>query len=440
MNGSRATAAAALSVAAVGLAALAHGRTSIEASAPDGPWSHPPVAPTGGRTIPAGADLAAAIAAAAPGEVLLLQPGRYAGPLTIDRPVTLWGPREAVIASAGGGTTVRVTAGCRLLGFTIDGSGGRYDTMDAAVKVTADDVFLDGLCLRGALFGLLAERSNRLTVRRCEVLGVRDEAVGMRGDGIRLWEVRDSTIEDSRVEYGRDLVVWYSPGNRILRNRVERGRYGTHLMYSHDNQIIGNTYRANLVGVFLMYSRRVRVEDNLVMDSSGASGMGLGLKESGDLDVSGNTFLRDSIGLFLDTSPLQRECSNRFADNVFRLDGTGIVFHSSPTRNHFERNSFRDNAEQVRVDGRGDALGIKWSENYFDDYAGYDLDGDGFGDLPYELRSLSGQLMGKRPQLQFFRGTVAMELVDVTSRISPLFEASPVLIDERPRMTPVEPR
>ncbi len=62
----------------------------------------------------------------------------------------------------------------------------------------------------------------------------------------------------------------------------------------------------------------------------------------------------------------------------------------------------------------------------------------GFGDLPYELRSLSGLLIAKQPQLQFFRGTLALALVDVASRVSPLFTPRTVLIDHHPRYEPWE--
>lgn len=439
MSKSHALSALLLGAALAAAAALGwgHEKPSPDAGAAP-PWLVAVGAPAEGRVIPAGADLAAAIAAAGSGDVLLLSPGEYTGPLLIERPLTLWGPRSAVIRSSGRGTTIRVTASCKLLGFTMDGSGGRYDTMDAAIKVTADDVLLEGLRLDEALFGVLVEKSHRVVIRRCEVLGVRDEAVGMRGDGIRLWEVRESLIEECRIEYGRDLVVWYSSNNRIANNDVRHGRYGTHLMYSHDNLIVNNTYRDNLVGLFIMYSHGIRIEDNVLADSSGGAGLGLGLKESGDLDVARNLFLRNSVGLFIDTSPLQIGHQNRFSENVFRLGGLGIEFHSSPRRTSFLGNSFRDNAEQLRVDGRGDALGIVWRENHFDDYQGYDLDDDGIGDLPYELRSLSNRLIAKRPELQFFRGTLALDLVDVASEVSPILVPRPVMRDERPRMKPRE--
>src|SRR5262245_29265227 len=68
--------------------------------------------------------LQAAIDAAEEGARLCLQPGEYAGPVTIARRIALWGPREAVVKSTGTGTTVLVTAsGTTLEGFTVSGSG-----------------------------------------------------------------------------------------------------------------------------------------------------------------------------------------------------------------------------------------------------------------------------------------------------------------------------
>ena len=128
----------------------------------------------------------------------------------------------------------------------------------------------------------------------------------MRGDGIRLWEVRESRIESNRLRDGRDLVVWYSPGNRIASNHVSGGRYGTHLMYSHGNAIEDNRYEGNVVGVFVMYSRDVEIRDNLLARSHGAAGVGLGVKESGNLTVVDNLFLQNTTGTYLDTSPLNK--------------------------------------------------------------------------------------------------------------------------------------
>jgi nitrous oxidase accessory protein len=210
-------------------------------------------------------------------------------------------------------------------------------------------------------------------------------------------------------------------------------------MYSHGNEVVGNRYVGNVVGVFAMYSRDLEIRENLFARSGGAAGIGLGLKESGNLLVSDNVFVADTTGAYLDTSPLYLDHHNRFERNVFRLCDTAVAFHSSAERNVFAGNSFRDNQTQVRVEGRGDALQVEWRRNDFDDYAGYDLDGDGFGDVPHEERSLAEDLTARFPQLAFFDGAPALALVELTGRVVPLFRARTLLRDPEPRMAPLRP-
>src|SRR5262249_6266453 len=149
-------------------------------------------------------------------------------------------------------------------------------------------------------------------------------------------------------------------------------------------------------------------------------------------------FLRDSQAIYLDTSPLQLDDQNVFRRNEFRLADTALVFHGSETRNLFEDNVFRDVRASVEVEGRADALRVTFTGNDFDDYAGYDRDGDGCGDLRYERRSLAGELESGHPELRFFEGTPALALVDVVGRALPLFEARMVMRDSHPRTVPPE--
>jgi nitrous oxidase accessory protein len=401
--------------------------------------SAPPARPSACQEVTAGSALQVFLDAAQAGSALCLAPGEYAGPLRIGAGVTLWGPRDAVIRSSGTGTTIRLEAdGASLLGITVDGSGGRFDLVDAAVRIEGTGVRVEGVRIRNAVFGLLAEKSRQVVLRGNEVEGSPEQTLGMRGDGIRLWETSDSRVEDNVVRDSRDVVIWYSSRNLLLRNRIERGRYGTHLMFSHGNRIEGNRYVGNVTALFVMYSRDVQIHDNLLADSGGAAGMGLGIKESGNLDVRRNRFIHNTIGIYLDTSPLYEDDRNVFEDNFFRLGDAGVVFHSSEVRNAFLANDFRDLQVSVRVEGGGDALGVTWRGNYFDDYAGYDLDGDGVGDLPYEFRSLTSELIARVPALAFFHGTPALGLVEAMGRIVPLFEPRLILVDPVPRVAPHE--
>jgi nitrous oxidase accessory protein len=395
----------------------------------------PPPRPEGGLEVPAGAPLRRIVADAPSGAVLILAAGEYQGPLVIDRPVTLWGPRSAVIRSQGRGTTIDVKAsGVRLLGFSIAGSGMRFEDTDAAVHVRGDDVTVEGLRITEALFGIAVSGVHRARIIGNEVVGSGAKDFGMRGDAIRLWEVRDSLLQGNHVTRSRDLVVWYSPGNRVEDNVVEWGRYGTHFMYSSRNQVRNNTYLHNLVGVFVMYCDNVGVINNLMAAGDPGEGMGLGLKEAGNVRVSGNRFLRNPTGVFIDTSPIQISHENSFTGNAFEFCDTGVMFHSSEKRNVFTDNAFQGCAYAVRVDGHGDATDVLWAGNYFEDYAGFDLDGDGIGDIPHEPRSLANQLTSTREQFRFFRGTPALGLLDVVSRVLPMLTPKVLFTDPTPRL------
>jgi nitrous oxidase accessory protein len=240
-----------------------------------------------------------------------------------------------------------------------------------------------GLRVVNAPYGILVEKARACVVRANQVEGDVHASFGRRGDSIRLWETTDSLVVDNQVEDGRDLVVWYSSRNRILANRVRRGRYGTHLMYSHDNLVEGNLYEGGVVGVFVMYSRRVQLRRNQVVGARGSAGIGIGLKDSGDVLVEANRLVDDAVGLYVDNSPSQLGESDTVRGNLFSRCDAATVFHSSGERNRFVGNDFVDNQVQAKNDGGDDTRAVVWDGNYFDDYAGYDLDDDGVGDVRY---------------------------------------------------------
>ena len=396
-----------------------------------------PARPDGCVGVVPGEDLQARLDAAADGAALCLAPGRYPGPVHVRHAVTLWGPHDAVIASTGLGTTVHlVAARARLLGVTVDGSGGRYDKLDGAVRVAADDVVIEGVTIEGAVYGLLVEKAHRVRIHGNHVRGGTDPSIGLRGDTVRLWETYDSEVSGNLIEDGRDMVVWYSRGNRIADNRIVRGRYGTHFMYSDGSVVVGNRYLDVTVGVFVMYSQDLTLRGNVVANAAGAAGIAFGLKDSGNVTIADNLLVHDQVGVYFDATPQGVGQRATVRGNQLRLCRRAIVFHGVSAATDVTGNDFIGNEAQVEVEGGDDALGLRWDGNYFDDYAGYDLDDDGAGDVPYELRAIAGGLVGHHPDLEFFTGTPALTMADAASRLDPLFQPKPILVDPRPRMAP----
>jgi len=370
------------------------------------------------------------------GAVLRPPPGRYSGPVVIRRPIVLDGGGNVRVDGAGQGTVILMaTDGAEVRGLHITGSGENHDGLDAGIQVRGNGNRIVGNVIEDCLFGVDLQQSNDNLVRGNRI-GSKPLPLGVRGDGVRLWYSRDNQILDNRIEDVRDVVVWYSGGNRIAGNTVTGGRYALHFMYSEANHVEDNRYEDNMVGIFLMYSDGVEIRRNQIRGALGATGMGIGFKESSSVVIEENAILYCAKGIYLDTSPYEPDTTNRIVRNRIAYNGVGVVFHSDWHGNVFRGNDFDGNFTQVSVRGGGSAAHNTWQGNHWDDYRGFDRDHDGRGDTPYLLYSYADRIWQQRPEAAFFRGSPLFEAIDFLDRLAPFSEPTLVLRDEAPRFEP----
>lgn len=388
-----------------------------------------------------GQDVAASLAGAPAGAEVVLAAGVHRGPLRVERTVTLRGEAGAVLRGEGRGTVLTVAApGAVVQDLGIEGGGADPVAGDAGVRVEADGVALTGLRIRDVFIGIEARRATGTAIRGCTVRGRAGVPLGMRGDGIRLWEVEGARVEGNRLLGVRDVLVWFTTGSVLSGNEAVGSRYGVHLMYADGNRVEDNVFRDPVVGVFVMYSRDVALRGNRVTEAAGTAGVGLGFKESDGIVATGNRVVACTTGIYLDGTPRRVGGSARFEGNLLAYDAVGARLHGQPAGAVFTRNSFHETGTPVVVDSAGEARGTVFVENHWGDYAGFDLDGDGIGDVPYEPRSATGMLRVRRPALQFFTGTPAAQLLDLLGAAFPMFGPRPVLKDERPLVGSPIPR
>jgi nitrous oxidase accessory protein len=395
------------------------------------------------RALPTGAavavarsfdELAALVAdPAGPSEIALVR-GVMRGNLVVKRPLALRGEGGAVLEGSGAGTVLTIEADdVTVENLVVRHSGRRNTTEDAGIKAKGERVRIAEVRVDDALFGVSLAECHHCALERVSVEGFGDDAE-MRGDGIKLWESDDTVVKDCVVDHVRDVVVWYTRRALLEGNVVRRSRYGTHFMYAHDSIARKSRLEKNVVGVFVMYSRGVTVEGNVLAGAHGAAGMGIGFKESDAAIVRGNWLVADTTGAYLDTTPRSPGATVTFEGNVFALDDAALRLHGVEKGLVFAGNELRENAKALEVDGGGDALGVDVHGNHFSDYAGYDLDGDGTGDVPYRVSALSREMEDDRPALRFFDGTPAMQVIDAVARAVPLVGGRTILEDKAPRM------
>ena len=322
--------------------------------------------------------------ATAEGGTLTPEPGIYSGPVVLERPITIDGRGVVTIDNGGSGTVVLIdTDGATIKGLTLQASGNSHNDLDAGVQVRGNFNVVKDNRIQDCLFGVDLQQSKNNIVRRNQIASKAVD-LGVRGDAIRLWYSFENQVTDNLIRGSRDTVVWYSRDNLIARNDARGGRYSLHFMYSQYNRVEDNHYEDNSVGIFLMYSDGVEIRNNTIIRAEGSTGIGIGFKETSDVTIDGNRILYCATGLSLDVSPYQPDTTNRIRDNLIAYNGVGIRWLNDWQGNEFTGNRFKGNITQMVVEGGKGANRNLWEGNYWDDYEGFDRDGDGVGDSPYE--------------------------------------------------------
>jgi nitrous oxidase accessory protein len=387
--------------------------------------------------------LQARVAAARAGDTIRVAPGVYAGPVLIDKPLTLVadGP-GAVIQGTGNGDVVKiVAAGSTLRGFVVRRTGTDLDRENAGVVITAPRVTVEGNTIEDALFGITLRDAAGAVIRHNDVGGKVDMATARRGDGIKLWNSNGAVIEHNYVHDCRDLVMWYSQDLVVRGNKVERCRYGIHFMYAGQATVEDNDLRDNSVGIFLLYGQGLVLRRIVLSHNRGPSGFGLGLKDVDGVDAHDNVFADNRVALHVDNSPSRHDLTHTYRRNVFAHNDVALGLMPSVRNNRFVANSFFDNVEQVAVFGGGNlgsnVFTVDGVGNYWSDYRGYDADGDGVGDIPHRSQSLFENLMDREPRLRLFLFGPGQQAVEMASHAFPVVQPKVRATDAAPLMRSV---
>jgi nitrous oxidase accessory protein len=379
------------------------------------------------------ASLQTLIDATPAGGTLRLAPGSYIGPVTINKSMTLDGGGQALILGSGKGTVLSVAAsGVTLRGLRLTGSGESHDSVDAGILVEGDDHRIEDNVLEDVLFGIHLKQVNRSRVSGNRVTGKKLEQ-GMRGDAIRLWNSRNNLVEGNRFTRGRDLTFANSPDNRIAGNSFSDGRYGMHIIFSPRLLVENNHLSHTGTGIIVLYSPDLVLRGNHVAHALTGGGAGIVFKESNDALVENNEVLHCSVGLRADAPPESvgklTVRNNRFAHNII-----GLFFYGEEGGHSFFDNRFENNLSTVAISAPGAGSANVWRGNYWDEYQGFDRNGDGYGDTPHEIYLFADRIWMETPMATFFRNSPVLEMLDFLERLAPFSTPHLVLRDPKPRM------
>lgn len=380
----------------------------------------------GAAAVPPGrGTLQEAIGATPPGGTLLLAPGRYEGPVLVDRPLTLRGVAGAVVDGGGSGRVVTVDApDVSIEGVAVTGSGLDLSTEDAGIFVTenGDRARILGNTLTGNLIGVYLKGPEDAEVRGNAIEGRRDLRMNERGNGVHLWNTPGSVVAGNDLRFGRDgIFVTTSRRNRFEGNRFRDLRFAVHYMYTNHSEVRDNHSAGNHIGYAIMFSHHLHVTGNV---SAGDRDQGILLNFANGSEIAGNRVVggpedgpTGGSGNGSRAGPekcvfIYNANMNRIHGNLFEGCGIGVHFTAGSEGNDVHGNAFVGSRTQVKYVG---TRYLEWSRggagNYWSDAAAFDLDGDGIGDRPYRPNGLVDHVVWRHPQAKLLLGSPAMQVL-----------------------------
>jgi len=378
-----------------------------------------------------------AIDKAPSGSILTLPAGVYKGSIIINKPLTLVGKEAGVVIDGEGSGTVITAKGSfiTLKNLSIRGSGDRHEGLDAAIKLSDGKQCEISHCkIEDCLFGIDMQMVSNSIISNNNITS-KDLELGLRGDGLRLWYSNDNIIKENSLIRSRDMVVWYSHGNSIVKNYGRENRYSLHFMYAGKNLIKDNIYELNSVGIFFMYSQDSVAVGNVIKSSLGATGMGIGLKDVSNFTIKDNTILYNAQGLYIDRSPFEPDTHNWITGNRVLYNSEAMHFHSLSENNVIKDNTIMGNIEDIVNDSRGSKTNEnEIAGNYWDKYEGFDRDNDNVGDTPHKVYQYADQLWVYNPEVKFFYASPVISLLNFLAKLAPFTKPLFLMEDREPKV------
>ncbi|MGQ9366676.1 nitrous oxide reductase family maturation protein NosD [Azospirillum sp. ST 5-10] len=417
-------------------------------------------------------ELPAVLAAAQPGDTVVLAAGVHEGPVRVDKPLTLAGEPGAVVDGRGVASTITVAApGVTVRGLEIRHSGTSLIDQNSGIFLdkTATGAVVEGNRLVDNLIGIYVWGAADSLVQGNTVDGLTGLHPSERGNGIQVWNAPGTRVVGNTVRHGRDgIFVTTSKRNVFRGNRLEDVRIAVHYMYTNDSELSENVSVGNTVGFAVMFSNNLKVRGNL---SRGDRDHGLLLNYANGSAIEGNAVLgrfaaggwagaagaagaegaaaadadmpRDADSAGVGPRSGTGKCvfiynanKNRLAGNRFEGCEIGVHFTAGSERNAITGNAFVANRTQVKYVG---TRALDWSAegrgNYWSDNAAFDLDGDGIADEAYRPNDVVDRVLWAYPVAKLLMNSPGVQVIRWAQKRFPALHPGGV-VDSRPLMAP----
>lgn len=364
-------------------------------------------------------------------EILIYGKKIYKEHLVIQKPITLKGVGTPIIDGGQRGDVIKVNAdNVTIEGLQIQNSA-RSSQVDYCGVHVKDAQFVT---VRNCIF-----RKNQFSVmfQNCKNGLIANNNISsnitynpIMGNAVHCWKSDNMHITGNNIGHNRDGIYLEFVNNSHIDHNTVSGcaRYGLHFMFSHFNVYNSNRFNHNQAGVAVMFAHNVEMINNTFEFNRGTSSYGLLIKELQYSTIKWNRFLDNTVGLLIDGGS-----DLNVHHNVIKNNGWGMRLISASTNDTIRHNNFLGNTFDMTTNVSYNRNNV--NGNYWDKYEGYDLNKDGYGDVPFHPLSLFSMLAEQNENVLFFFHSFLMNLLDATEKVLPSITPDNY-VDNYPHMNP----
>jgi len=378
-----------------------------------------------------------AIDKASPHAIIKLQNGIYKGNITITKPLSIVGlGNNVIIEGEQSGSVITITSShVKLQNLRIRGSGDHMYAIDAAISMHhADSCEIIQCHISDALYGIDMDMVTNSLIKNNYITS-KSFDIPLRGDGLKLYYSNKNTFDSNIIEKVRDVTLNYSNENLFTGNQFLSNRFATHISLSHGNLLRDNSYKYNSVSIMLMGAKDTNVSRNIIYSSNGAAGIGVMIGAVANFLFEKNSVRYNAKALYIDGKEKEKGIKRFIIDNEIAYNGEAFHFHATIKDNKIIKNRVYGNIEDVVKDVAGSFdTSNRVMYNYWDRYSGFDRDGDGIGDTPYEVYQYADKLWQYNHTIKFFYASPIMTLLNFLSQLAPFIEPNMIMKDSKPQM------
>ncbi|WP_339261075.1 NosD domain-containing protein [Paenibacillus sp. FSL R5-0749] len=331
----------------------------------------------------------------ASGDVIVLESGRYAGPITIDKNITIQGDPTVIVVNAEATSTIMIRSdGVKLRGFTIEHDA---NAQTAAIQVEGNNSEITDLHIQTQGFGIIIRNSSQAAIQRNKItwVGSGSATSSQKGNGIDLYNAHDSYIEGNEITGMRDgIYLENSRISTVRNNRLLHTRYGIHCMYIDGSSVMDNTGEENMTGAMIMGVKNTVISGNSFRkQSTHVHSQGILLYDVHQSSVLNNVVEGNRVGMNIAESS-----GNEIRGNAVLRNFVGIQLVLAED-NEFTHNQWVSNViEASALDSPNNVM----MENYWDSFQGLDLNQDGISEISYAINPFYEQLVSRNSAYQLF--------------------------------------